>query len=468
MTKNTLQKYTWILILAMFLPLVSLPAEETADGGFAFGLGLNLGVETFPDPAGGDDITYQKIGFVPDFSFGKFGISMDLSFHIATATGAGDSFSVRKEDWVPAGDPDFGDYLQLYLSKFNYVRYGMKGDPLFVKLGNIDDGTLGTGFIMSNYNNTLFQPEEKLFGMMVDLDGKLFNFPYVGMESFVGNVAHPDVMGMRLFGRPLAWSTLPIIQHMEVGITVAGDRDPAFREDYFTALTIFDAGGDGNLDFAIDPVYIWGLDVIQPILANPLVSLAGFASFAVEPNGASGAMLGFGGRLISFIPYVFQLRFLGDSFIPSYFDATYDIYRAQKYAVMNGDITFDPFVGWFFSSGFSLLEDQIVFTAGLDGPFSPIPAGTTDGHSSAEYPHMRLTFRIEQGLLPGFFFDAYYDKQYITGFKEAFDPDGAVIGANINYQTGPAIITLAYDFVYDPITGDYTTTAKLVTSIGLF
>ena len=94
------------------------------------------------------------------------------------------------------------------------------------------------------------------------------------------------------------------------------------------------------------PVFIWGTDIIQPVLNLPFLSLALFGDVAFQ--GANhGEMIGFGGRIISILPYVFQVRFLGENFIPSYFDSTYDIYRGTKFAILNSDTTvIEPSVAW--------------------------------------------------------------------------------------------------------------------------
>jgi hypothetical protein len=52
-----------------------------------------------------------------------------------------------------------------------YIRYGFKGDPLYAKLGSIEDGTLGNGFIMNNYDNTHFLPGQRIFGLAFDWTG---------------------------------------------------------------------------------------------------------------------------------------------------------------------------------------------------------------------------------------------------------------------------------------------------------
>ena len=133
---------------------------------------------------------------------------------------------------------------------------------------------------------------------------------------------------------------------------------------------------------------------------------------------------------------------------------------------MSSDIP--SFVGWQVSSGFSLLEDQLAFNVSLDGPFAEAPTGSILEHSPSEYPHLKAAFTVAEDLIPGVFFDAYYDKQYIASFGDIIDATGALIGANINYKTGPAIITLNYTVKYEPTTDEFETTAKLTTSIGLF
>ena len=95
MKNSTVWKYLFTAAFGIVFSLSVLSAEDAASSGPSFGLGLNLGVETFTE-ADGTDMTYQKIGFVPDFALGKFGISLDLSFHIASSSDPDSPFSFRK------------------------------------------------------------------------------------------------------------------------------------------------------------------------------------------------------------------------------------------------------------------------------------------------------------------------------------------------------------------------------------
>ena len=93
-------------------------------------------------------------------------------------------------------------------------------------------------------------------------------------------------------------------------------------------------------------------------------------------------MLGFGGRLIRIFTYGAQIRFVGDNFVPVYFDSTYDLSRAERYALTEGALSSPGYIGWFATIGTSLLNDSIVFKASLEGPF-----GEVDGQR-AELPEL--------------------------------------------------------------------------------
>jgi len=446
----------FVLILCAIFAATILSAQETDPGAgepkFAFQMAIALGAETFNEPDPSDPtlltpVSYQMLRLQPDFSYGKFGIGLDVAFHYRFTSEAENNFDFRDEDWEITDDRSFAE---VYLPLFRYIRWGEKGDDLFIKLGSVDDATLGNGFIMSNYANTNFLPEQRIFGLSFDLDGRLFNFPYLGIESFTANLAKFDVFGTRLYTRPLAWMEgTPLLPNLQIGATFAGDFKPDAHYDFVT-------------DPSPDSVTMIGIDAFQPILGTDAVSLAVFGDF-VSQEGASGGMIGFGGRLIKFLTYGFQVRFLGDNFIPAYFDASYDLFREEKYLIATSDATIIPSsVGAYTSAGFSILDDTIVFNTSVDWLFG-------DSDEDLAKPHLYAILIVKEGLIPGFFFDASYDKRYIDSFSDLVDPRDAVIGAHINYKTGPAVITLGYTLRYNPEQNpEWTTTANLSSSISLF
>jgi hypothetical protein len=423
---------------------------------FAFHEGVTIGAEVLLTGPNNGPETWTLLGFQPDFSFGKIGLGLDLSFHFMLYPDQDTPVKIYPGDWVPYYDNDGKSFLDIYLPKLLYVRYGLKGeDPLFAKLGSIDDLTLGDGFIMSDYSNTLFLPQQRIFGLDLGVDGSLFGFPYIGIEALTGNLAELDVVGGRLYARPLVDTAIPILKNMQVGATLVADTKP----DLYAATTN-----------AAKTIAAYGADIAVPILGGKQFPLEAFTDFAFDPNQSKGWMIGFGGRIIGIFTYGAQLRVLQDDFIPSYFNADYDIYRAQEFDTMQNAPGSGINPGWLASLGTSLLGDRLVFSTSLDGPFSPAGVSSDpDAADPTQYFHLRSVLRLAQiGTFP-FFFDASYEK-YLIGatsgfFPDLVDPTDAVIVFDVNYRTGAAVLTLAYNAQWDPATGQFIVTSSLRASV---
>jgi hypothetical protein len=437
-----------IMILALSGSAFAQDSGEAKKPFFAFKGGIDMGTDSLPtgvvvDGKAGME-SWTRFGFQPDLSFGPFGIGIDLTMRFKFFPDPNDpnkAIDIYKGDWVPDYLGNGKSLLDLYLPKLLYVRYGLKGeDPLFVKLGSIDDLSLGNGFIVSNYSNMQFMPDQRIFGLDAGIDGAMFKFPFVGFEALTGNLAQLDVVGGRVFVRPFVATDIPILKNMQLGATIAMDTKP----DLYASI--------GSL--TSKTVSVYGGDVMVPILGGKALSLAAFGDLAFEPNNTMGAMLGFGGRLMSIFTYGAQLRLLQDGFIPSYFDANYDLYRAAKFKYMQLSSSGDINLGWYSSLGTSFFEDKLVFIASLDGPFKAIPAVASANPAQADYPHAKVVLRLDEGLIGSIFFDASYEKYFIgmenSFFSDLIDPTNAAIGLAVNYQTGASLLSLKYDVRYDP------------------
>jgi len=442
------------IIMALSASICIPLAAETASADSLLGtLALNIGVQQFTDPVLSSGLTnpvsYHSLGLSPDLDFGPFGVGMDLTINYRFQDG---SPVIRQWDWWPQ-DPTVQSVAELWLSKFTYVRWGKKGEPLFVKLGQIDDGSLGNGFIMSGYANTCFVPDRILFGMSLDFDAALFNFPYVGFESFIGNLTQFDVIGGRLYVRPLMLLNIPILKDLQVGGTIVADTKPLLYTS--TVATT----GTGTA------VAVYGGDLRLPIVGLPVFSLTAFGDMATIAGKSLGGMIGAGGKLFGIMSYGAQMRVMGETFIPSYFDATYDLYRDNRYeTAVNGTGT-GLIAGYYGSAGFSLLDEKIVFNASVSGPINP----TSDTTNTNNYPHLKGVFLVKEGLLSGLSFTGSYDKQFITSWADLISAANAAIQAKLNYKTGPAVLSFVYKIVYDPTnTPAWEITSGLESSIQLF
>ena len=429
-----------VLLAGLIIAAAAVSWGQTeTDAGFDFGLGIDIGAVGFQE--NGETVAYQRLVLKPDFSYGKFGLGLWIPLHYRF-TDNGTDF--RDEDWVLQ---DGESVLEKYLPIFSYIRYGHKGDDFYTKIGSIENGTLGNGFIMGGYANTHFLPDTRIMGLSLDVDGNLINFPYVGVETFIGNLAFMDVVGARIYARPLASTSLPLLPELQVGTTFAMDQQPDAQYDFTSGSP--------------DPVRMFGVDLRQPILDKPAISLAAFGDLVFQDE-ATGGMIGAGGRLVQHILYGAQMRFLGEDFIPVYFDGQYDLYREAKYLVYSGAESIPAYAGWYGSLGFAFLQDTVVFLSSIEGSFAR-------PENDLEYPHINATLKIGEGLIPGIFFDASYDKRVLKSWDDFTTAENSVISAGINYKTGNALITLAYTLRYDPdaASGDdpWITTANLTTSV---
>ncbi len=450
-----------------------------------FGLDLTIGVQTFPNPdydpsnpSSPQTIGFQSLGLRPDLSFGKFGVGLNLTFNYRFDQNG--NFKVRSEDWVPDANMSF---LELYLPKIRYIRWDHKGAPLYILLGQVDNGVLGNGYIMGGYTNTQYLPQRPLFGMSFDVDGELFGFPYVGIETFVSNLAAWDLIGGRLYVRPLKMLSTPIIQNLQIGTTLVVDRNPFYFAERAPGGIYNDQTPVHYSPPSKHQVTIWGVDSRLPILTNPVVNLALYGDWVIQDplqdygSFHQGQMVGAGGRFFGIITYGAQLRFNGENFIPDYFNSTYDLNRVEYYSVYSGqDWTNGPggqtvnqpaYTGWLGSLGFSILDDKLAFTASMDGAFNADLSAPLA--STFAYPHLRAVFTMAQGIIPGFAVSATYDKIGINSWSSLVSADNAVIGARIDYKTGPAVISLVYDLKRSTNPGQpWIVTSRLESTISLF
>ncbi len=410
--------------------------REKRNTEFDINFNIGLGVVSF------DDVTYQKILVSPEFVINKFGIGFDLYFHLTYRNGA---VQFRREDWVP-DTVTFPNVLELYLPKFAYIRYGYEEDPLYARFGSINSGKLGNGFIMNGYTNKLFLPETRIFGLQFNLDGSLFDFPYIGIETIFSDVSKwvstGDIIGTRLYGRPFAGLDVPVLQDMQIGTSFVVDLDP-FR--FADASTLATASSDGiNTDDA--KTWALGWDIYQPIVNKEQFTYAMFGDAVTLNMDSWGGMVGFEGRIVKYITYMGQFRIIGENFIPSYFDRSYDISRAQNYMLINGSDPMPNYLGYLFSLGVSAFNDNLVFNVTVDGPFGEVD---NDPLNYLNDPHLVGIFYLNPDVIPVLSFSTSYDKKFIGSFRDIFRSDNLIINARINCKISAAVLSFVYLIRYN-------------------
>jgi hypothetical protein len=435
-------------MIAAGLLIIAMAGAASAQTDDTFGMGLFFGAVDLE----GD--VYNSVRLMPEFVFGDFGLAIDLDFRF---TMQNNEFRVYEKDWYFPDGGSFSEYLNLYLTKFEYVRYGTEVDPLYVHLGALPGVNLGTGFIVGGYTNMNLRPERKLFGGELLFDGSLVDFPYLGIDLFTSNISKWDLFGIRLYGRPAAFARSNLINRLEIGFTGVYDTDVfAYAMDAdsngFWDIHIDDGISDYATGSSAETVQIYGIDIIEPILSGSIASLALFGDYVIQNPGnpSHGGMVGIGGKLVSFLTYGAQIRMSGENFQPTYFDRAYDLQKVERYETYQGDRGSPSGVGYLGSLGFSLLQNGLVFYTSVEGPFAS-PTDPADV-SPMQYPYMKASFALAEGVLPYVDFGFWYEKKGIESWSSLVSPEYALIGGIANFRLQSAVISWITDVKYNPAT----------------
>jgi len=247
------------------------PAPKTNSrlDNFMAGLRGILGLEIGSVTIGGE--TWSKVVLEPTFQTGKLKAALYLPFIYH------DDMFNSSDYYRPAGNNEwsFGsdkhttqaavqDFAVDLLLKIKYIEYGQQRDPIYFKVGNLDDITIGHGLIMRDFANDADFPSLRRIGVNADLD-----FGGFGFEAMVNDLTDPEVFGGRTYIRPIPGFKLAL------GFSTILDINPA--RDFLDPFT-----GAVGPDPAGNPVFIDpGVDLDLPFIEGDAFSLAAFADGAL-------------------------------------------------------------------------------------------------------------------------------------------------------------------------------------------
>jgi len=163
-----------------------------------------------------DNEQWTRLAVGVDVPVWKFGVFFDVEVFIDNEG------SVSNKGW------DFkNNRVEALTRKIRYIRYGYEEDPMFAKIGGLNDVTLGYGFLVDRFTNMLSYPDEKLLGCQFYINDL---GPYgITVQSVIADfIELKDDGGMgavRLAVRPLEKTELPIIEGITIGGTYAADRN---------------------------------------------------------------------------------------------------------------------------------------------------------------------------------------------------------------------------------------------------
>ncbi|MHB2147476.1 hypothetical protein ACX8XP_00330 [Calditrichota bacterium LG25] len=375
-----------------------------------------------------DGTAYTTFTLTPEFSFGKFGVGLNIELLFNNS----DGFKFRKTGW----DKGAGA-----LRMIRYISWGRKTDPVYTRIGTLDGAILGHGFIMGYYTNQANYDYRKI-GMALDIDFKKFGF-----ESVTSNLGNLEILGGRFYYRPLAASGIPILKNFEMGATYIGDFNPDNRKSTHDAITE------------------WGLDVGLPIIKNKLITTTIYADYAKINNHGDGKAVG----IMAYIPNVIgvfgiyaklERRFLSAGFLPNYFNSLYELERnalpADYYGINDPTrsvLTKAQYLDYVEATQgiFGELAGQILGKIRLVGNYQQ-----NENVKNSGILHLEAR---SKDLVPNFELKYTYDKVGIGEFGDVFTLDyRSVAQAVIGYRTFKyLLVSMVYrwNFIYDEETGEY-------------
>ena len=293
--------------------------------------------------------------------------------------------------------------------KIKFLEYGQPlVDPFFVKIGNLDSFTLGHGLIMRNYANDADFPSIRRIGLNLGIDQGSWGF-----EALTNDLTDNQVLGTRLYVRPIPDFKLAIGLSAVADLYPAGDLDQATADSY--GDPIFIAGGV-DLDLPIFQTGIFGMRffadgaAMAPYVRNGGASAgdAGFRYDMVYADGAIknwGASTGFIGNVL-FIDWRLEYRYFTGAFTPTSFDSSYERRRAGLVAEWAGylsgvtPIDQSPSVmGVYGEGGASILKDKLSLSLGYFWPWSA-DAASLDELLSTSDDYFKASLVIKKGLIP--------------------------------------------------------------------
>ena len=206
-----------------------------------------------------DGQPYYRVSFRPEVSFSDFGIGLDLNLDFDSQG------KLRTENFNETSD---------YLSIIRYIRYGVKNDPVFIKVGALDYYTLGHGSIMQHYNNSPTYDNRRI-GLVFDLDLGKF-----GIESIYSSFSPQGVVAVRGYVRPLQLTSatdLPIISNLEVGASFASDmnKDAGILNGTYNNVT-----QEFNVTEDLGSLSIYGFDLGLPLLNSSVTDITLYIDYA--------------------------------------------------------------------------------------------------------------------------------------------------------------------------------------------
>jgi len=276
----------------------------------------------------------------------------------------------------------------------------------------------------------------------LDIDGSVFNFPLIGFESVVDDILDWDIIGLRVYARPLTSLSIPIINQLEVGASLVTDLDPMEINDPTDPSYPDYSSPRDNPDSKGNRVTEFGIDTEVPLLQRGQLSIISYADWAKISGKGSGALIG-STLSYSWFNFLAQLRFFGKEFVMSYFDNLYELDnyyklgRSKKYAYL--DTITEFYAGYLLGTDFGIFNLLNFFFY------------WSDGFNDPTGPRIQSGIVTVEGAIPKIDAAFTFDKRDIENFKDLFSGEDTLLKLEAGYWVSSmAKIVFIFQRTYTP------------------
>lgn len=301
------------------------------------------------------------------------------------------------------------DILKDTMLKLKFIEYGTQGwDPFYLKVGNLNNMSIGHGTIMNNYANDSEFPAIRKIGLNMGFDVGVF-----GMELVGNDLADPSIFGSRLFLNPIK-----SYEAFQIGLTGITDLFPAGVVSEAEASVY---GDPWLIAFGMDlellkinrdnfKLMLFGDFSTMMTVFREETSLDGIV---IEPGATTelwlndgtlknyGIIGGLRGSILKF-NWALEFRMSTGIYKPTLFNAVYDRnkieYLSEIIHYMDSPSDKGTVMGIYGEGGFSL-KDKLALTLGYFWPWE-----LTNGNVSFNYEedNFKISLVFMEGLIPRF------------------------------------------------------------------
>jgi hypothetical protein len=253
--------------------------------------------------------------------------SAPLRFRLKDRAPTDNEGAFRRRDWDEPAE---------FMRILRGVEYGAPYAGIYVRGGELVDVRIGHRTIVDAYDNAI-DVDHFQWGLHSAL-----NTTYGGTELLFDNLADPELMGIRLYARPVAFADRTSYwSRFAVGTSLIGDRDAPLQLAYTAQGTGYQIDGDGDfVELSSRATGLWGVDVEMAFDAGERVTITPYSDANVHLGSGAGWHLGtfFGFQLSEQVVMDVraEYRLLGNGYLPGYFGPLYEVERWSYLPVLAG------------------------------------------------------------------------------------------------------------------------------------